>query len=656
MKSPLVSVIMATYNCGEYIDEAVSSILGQSYSPIELIIVNDGSTDDTLEKLKKYRGPGIKVIDQKNTGQALARNTALEIAQGSYIAIMDADDISVRNRLEKQVSFLEDNHDIGAVSTFVKIIDDKGEELPDWAEEKRFITDVEIRSALPFANCVSHASTMFRAEVLKKYKYRNIFAAEDYDLFMRLSSGGVKIAKIPEKLYIYRRHTNSTMSTAQRVSESKRMVLLKFNFLSYQISKFRFGLFEIRTATSLLSMASSTFLRKMKNASIRPFRIAERMLLPLYTPGSTSSRRPSILFCVPWLTIGGADKVMLDLAEGLSKKYDIHVITTEVSDNAWANKFIPFTRRIIHSPKKVFFQANRKHVLAAYTKKNNIDYVFISNSGVGYEALPFLKKARPSTHCFDILHGQGGKEERGGFPFYSLPYRQYLTKGVGVSNYIIDLMCKDYSLRPQDFCVIHNGIKLDEYHHTKKGLYRGRLNIGLDSPIVSWVGRLNYEKHPLMALRVAEMVSKETDAYFVFAGDGELSQQMESYIAEHHLGDRVSMLGPIDDVPNLLADTSVLLLTSEMEGLPIILLEAAASGVPVVASNVGGVKEAVLDHETGLLVPFDTKSEADYAKALIGLIRNKAMREIYAASSIQHSADFNFDTMLDAYENVIKDA
>lgn len=103
-----ISVIIPNYNYGHYLDQAIQSVLKQSYRDLELIVINNGSTDNSLEILNQYSGQ-IRIIDQPNLGQSGARNTGLSISQGEYIAFLDADDFWESNKLESQIMLLSDS-------------------------------------------------------------------------------------------------------------------------------------------------------------------------------------------------------------------------------------------------------------------------------------------------------------------------------------------------------------------------------------------------------------------------------------------------------------------------------------------------------------------------------------------------------------------
>lgn len=187
-----VSIIMGIYNGANTMDEAIKSICSQSYTDWELIICDDCSQDETLEKAQKWQSeePRIKVIkNEKNTGLAAALNHCFQYSTGEYIARMDDDDISYKNRIQMQVDFLDNYCEYGFVSSVVDCYD--GSEIVRnrfWRKEKP-----EKRDFLKGTQFV-HPATMFRRQCLEAVGgYRDIKMTqrtEDYDLFMRLYAIG----------------------------------------------------------------------------------------------------------------------------------------------------------------------------------------------------------------------------------------------------------------------------------------------------------------------------------------------------------------------------------------------------------------------------------------------------------------------------------
>ncbi|HCA58980.1 MAG TPA: hypothetical protein DEP46_13490, partial [Blastocatellia bacterium] len=125
---PLVSAIIPNYNYARYVGEAVESALGQTYPNIEVIVVDDGSTDNSLEVLEQYRDR-IKIIAQKNSGVCVARNRGVAESEGEYIAFLDADDVWLPEKIEKQVEKFASGKDLGLVHVGVIDIDASGDEL-----------------------------------------------------------------------------------------------------------------------------------------------------------------------------------------------------------------------------------------------------------------------------------------------------------------------------------------------------------------------------------------------------------------------------------------------------------------------------------------------------------------------------------------------
>lgn len=205
-----VSVIMAVYNAGDgkALKQAVSSVLAQKYENYELIICDDGSTDDTWEILQQISkwSDKVKVIhNEENRKAGYARNTAIRAATGEYIAIMDADDLIKENRLSLQAEFLNQNRAYGFVGSkgefFIERPGDDGECY--WFCEKPQPRDFLF--SLPFV----HASIMFRKQVLDVVGgydcSKMAVRAEDYDMLLRIYGNGFRGANINEVLYYIRR-------------------------------------------------------------------------------------------------------------------------------------------------------------------------------------------------------------------------------------------------------------------------------------------------------------------------------------------------------------------------------------------------------------------------------------------------------------------
>lgn len=199
-----ISVIMGIRNGGNRFVDAVKSIEAQTYTNWEYIICDDGSTDDTYEKLLQYtRGKeNFKIIrNDKNVGLAATLNHCLEYCDGEYIARMDDDDFSYSTRFEKQVEYLENHPDISFVSSSADIFD--GNDIVS----QRLLLPNPTKKDLVFGSRFIHPATMFRTEALTAVNgYRvckDTVRGQDYDLFMRLYGAGYLGANITEPIFRY---------------------------------------------------------------------------------------------------------------------------------------------------------------------------------------------------------------------------------------------------------------------------------------------------------------------------------------------------------------------------------------------------------------------------------------------------------------------
>jgi glycosyltransferase involved in cell wall biosynthesis len=210
---PTVSVILAAYNAEKYLREAVSSILSQTYGDFECIVIDDGSTDSTLAILKSFNDPALKIVSRPNKGLTPTLNEGISLAQGQYIARMDADDVSLPTRFEKQVAYLNEHPEVVCVGSRVTTIDPYGSPLSN-TDHKLTHEEIEADLLKGIGWSIVHPAAMMRKDsVMKVGGYREQFkTSQDLDLWLRLSEVG-KLANLPEPLVQYRQHFESVAST-----------------------------------------------------------------------------------------------------------------------------------------------------------------------------------------------------------------------------------------------------------------------------------------------------------------------------------------------------------------------------------------------------------------------------------------------------------
>lgn len=210
---PKVSVMMPAYNVEQYIGEAIESILNQTFQDFELIIIDDGSTDDTYALGRQYAQShaNIRLLqNEQNRGIAYTRNRLLEKAKGEYLAVLDSDDVSLPDRLEKQVRFLDNHPEVGLLGGWVRYF---GTPEVEGKVSERLMGAKRIACRLLFSNVFGQSTVMFRRELAPLRYDMAMPPAEDYHLWVRMS-WETATENLPEVLVRHRVHERN-ISTLQ---------------------------------------------------------------------------------------------------------------------------------------------------------------------------------------------------------------------------------------------------------------------------------------------------------------------------------------------------------------------------------------------------------------------------------------------------------
>lgn len=230
-----VSVLMPVYNGSLYLQEAIDSILGQTYKDFEFIIVDDGSTDDSAAIIAKNAAKDNRIVslyNEKNSGICVTLNKGLDLAKGEYVIRMDCDDISLPERIERQVFFMDKTMDVGVAGCNIDMFHN---DYPDNHNVYSFDVDpYECRAGLLFATCVAHPAVIIRKSILIEHniQYDDYFRGmEDYYLWWQISKYA-QITNIPELLLRYRLHAKQVTQT--QVNED--FIRRQRRFLSQRIA------------------------------------------------------------------------------------------------------------------------------------------------------------------------------------------------------------------------------------------------------------------------------------------------------------------------------------------------------------------------------------------------------------------------------------
>lgn len=209
----LATVLVPAFNCSGFINECLDSILNQSFTDYEIIIIDDGSTDTTLKQISEYNDKRIRVIkNDNNRGIVYSLNLGIDHAEGKYIVRMDADDIMLGDRIKQQIDFLEANLEFGLVGSTYNIIDKAG----NFKKHVKLVEDPSyLKLGILFRNQFHHSAITMRTELVRKLRYSEDFLfCEDHDLWIRFSEI-VPIANLSATHLAYRWHQNNTCHVKQ---------------------------------------------------------------------------------------------------------------------------------------------------------------------------------------------------------------------------------------------------------------------------------------------------------------------------------------------------------------------------------------------------------------------------------------------------------
>lgn len=264
MKYASITIIIANFNNGRYLDECINSIMQSSTLPQRIIVVDDCSTDESISVLDRIslQNPILRVEKLGiNMGFANALNIALDIVETELVMRLDPDDYIRPTRIENQVRFLYDNTEVGVVGSNVSYFQDDGSSIAggsnfesghDWIKKKY----------LEGEHGIMHGATASRAHLYAKYRYRQEYVpAEDYDIFSRMVKDGIIFANIPERLSLIRIHVDSVSNTL-KFETVRKTFLLREEVFGIRYSSLLTSIAYISRKHYRLALFSSTKLAK----------------------------------------------------------------------------------------------------------------------------------------------------------------------------------------------------------------------------------------------------------------------------------------------------------------------------------------------------------------------------------------------------------
>lgn len=308
----------------------------------------------------------------------------------------------------------------------------------------------------------------------------------------------------------------------------------------------------------------------------------------------------NLIYTTCFLDISGVTKINFDILSKIKSNSKIHVCVTARDDHLVSTWDIQFLKTFDCCFKLWQLNASdRYRYFVDYVKRHRIDLVFNTHSLWLYEHAACLKRDCPGLKIVDSLHVLEPCRLRGGFPDISANrfIHPYMDKTILISEDLRHYLIMNYTVDPAKLVIVKNGINTSNF--MKKGgeknlTLREELCVPGHCKLVGFIGRFTEQKRPFLFLEVARYVLKRrSDTRFYLVGDGPLASELERRVTRLGVGDSIALLPPRNDIPGVLNSTDLLVLTSLYEGAPLTVMEALASGVPVVASDVGAIREYV---------------------------------------------------------------
>ena len=490
MKQPKVSIVIPAYNHERYVGETIQSVLDQTFTDFELIIINDGSTDHTEEEILKFKDERIRYFSQENRGLSATLNRGIELARGEYFNFLPSDDAFYPEKLEVQLKVFEETPGLGVVFSYPLLVDAEGREIKDdpaagWSIVP-YETREEIFPALFERDFLSAPSALIRVECFHRVGGFDpaLKTAQDYDMWMRiLKHYDVRLIKKP--LLSYRWHGKNLTYQATAATEAEREKVLLKAYKNLTIDDIFPGLYR--------SKESSAYYEAYEKLAFNMERSGVPALLPIsqiyrdmgrsvmskafdlpetgteqkeesISPRST--RRIRVLMETISLDKGGMERVIFDLVKGLDPElFDIVVVAVE------RGGFTANRCKDIGVPVEIL-RHDKPREYGEILERYQIDLVVSHYSTFGAKLT--FEKAIPTL---SVLHNVYSWFPENILSDFRLADR-FVTRYIAVSEQVRQYAHYRFNIPLERIGVIPNGIDIEAYTSPPASPYRGAIGIG----------------------------------------------------------------------------------------------------------------------------------------------------------------------------------
>ncbi|MGA2465064.1 MAG: glycosyltransferase [Thermodesulfobacteriota bacterium] len=634
MKNPKVSVVIPAYNHEKYVGEAIQSVLDQTFQDLELIIINDGSTDNTETEILKFKDERIRYFSQENRGLSATLNRGIELARGEYFNFLPSDDAFYPEKFEIQLkSFEGDKGDtgLGLVFAYPQLVDAKGREITDdpaaqWAIVP-YETKEEIFPALFERNFLSAPAALIKMDCLKKVGIfdESLKYAQDYDMWMRvLKYFDIRLLKQP--LVKYRWHGGNLTWAPTLETERERAKLLLKAYLSLSIKEIFPSLLLLKEidcpgdfAKAYRRLAGYLGKSGLEEMKLFPEICEEtakgvenltpsgrglfnkrggRDLDQLSDPAKfiQGGKKINVLMETRSLDRGGLEEVIYNIARHLDRDlFNLVIVCTDRGGSvAERCRKIGIPVEILKDEK----EREYREILLRY----DIDLLVTHYSTFGVDIT--TKMNVPVVSFLHNIYCWVPDDVLGEMKRADQKIDRYIAVSEDVKNYSV----YRFNISPEKIATVPNGIDLDRLEEKQNLSVPRRADVGLGNAdyIFLNVASLTPAKaHLLILATLKEVIAEHPEVKVLCIGeilDQEYGEFVKAQIAAYGLERHIRLVEFVEEIHPYYKMADAFLLPSIIEGWSLSMMEAMAYGLPLILTKVGGAAQVVENNDIGLLV------------------------------------------------------
>lgn len=666
ISNPKVSIIIPVYNGEKYMRDAIDSALNQIYSNIEIIVVNDGSVDNTDEIAKSY-GNKIKYFKKENGGVSSALNLGINKMSGDYFSWLSHDDLYKPNKIAKEILALSNlgnketiiGCNVDIVNKSLKLI--KKNIIPESAKKS-----IKCFLAFDYSIGLNGCSLLIPKKLFDKYGLfnENLKITQDYEMWLRFAENEAFFF-INDNLVLSRMHKNQVGNTSS-------LVISEVDFLHSNIIKqityddlllftnnnfdecidyynYYLNIGYKQSALETLFLYINCLLKNNQNEKAlnyinkNVFKNNFHTNINLFSNFGSNNKLTLVFHNSVWVK-GGVERVLCNLFKVFPVKYNIVFVTSE--KNASTGYDIPDNIKVIKiSPN---LKQNIDIILAFICKLENAN-IFVGNSNLDELFLPTYK----------LLYLLGIKTIAYNHYNYFLPCEENWLSTlekirIPYYKYVNLVTWSTLSSYTSYSKVNNNGYYLPN-PNTFNQIYKEKSF----SNNILCVGRFTEPKKrlDLSLMCFKKVLEKLPDSHLTVIGPYDLNMKINNSTLKqlltklNFLDSQITFIGECDNLIPYYENADILMLTSETEGFGMVLTEAATFGVPSIAFDIDGIDDIIKDNESGYLIPKYNIDEM--AKTLVNYLINIEIKKTFSKKSLELSCRFNMDKIFNDWEKII---